>query len=588
MRSRTRNVLLIITVLTCIILNEGLMTNAMPNQPIDDEQCTPELFHIGTIYLTINVSSTEFDPADFTVQESATVNLTIRSIDINHTFDIPEYDINETILATTSVNFAFVADKLGEFTYSSDNSSATGTMTVTDPYVPDMPRPENINILFDLAHIENTSYIKDVYGSVFNWTVDSGFSTSYFESDQITPAALQGIELLVILEPDENFTTAEISDITKYIREGGSLLIGGSVATASTNVYEITEKFGFGFIDSAARYIVDVNNTLAAFNVTDFEDHPIINENEYVPLTDDIISMIQYTGNVLDFNATLANELIPHDNLTDSDHLVDAYPILKGNDTIFADADGNLTVGVNETVGENNTLIAAAETAYNGRVFGVGSADFFNNSMVGRNLGNQYLFERTIQWLTKMYSILQTNNYDISTYELKIGENINVTLAVYAQNLTETDAINISVNVWRNQKIESTVYLQSVNDSYFEGQIITRDDEGKNLLKSGTYSVQAVAHKRGYGYNLTSSYYIEIEPAEPSKLPVPIPYIITYVASILIGIVGISFFFIRVLRAPKIEAVEEESETEVEEEDEDLEEYETDELEEYETDEESE
>ena len=50
------------------------------------------------------------------------------------------------------------------------------------------------------------------------------------------------------------------------------------------------------------------NNTLSSFAVTDFLDHPLISENQYVPLTDEIITQLEYTGTVMDFNVTMAQE----------------------------------------------------------------------------------------------------------------------------------------------------------------------------------------------------------------------------------------------------------------------------------------
>ena len=137
-----------------MVIGESLAANAMQNQ--FDTELTPDLFHIGDFNLHINVSETEFTPATFTVQESATVNLTIESIDSDHTFVIVEYGINEEIEANTTIVVEFVADIVGEFTYSSVNCSQTGTFIVEDPYVPDMPRHDEVNILFDFTHNSDT------------------------------------------------------------------------------------------------------------------------------------------------------------------------------------------------------------------------------------------------------------------------------------------------------------------------------------------------------------------------------------------------------------------------------------------------
>ncbi len=568
---------MIISVLSCIILSESLKTNALTNTIPEQEQYTPGLFNIGTFYLTINVSQTEFTPAEFTVEESASVNLTIRSTDIGHTFEILEYDINETIEAGSSINIEFEADKLGSFTYSSINSTGTGTLIVTDPYVPDLPRPEDITILFDFSHNENSTAMAEKYDTIYNWTAESGFSVSDFDGTQITPEVLAGVDLLIVLEPTEDFTEFEIEDIITYIREGGSLLIGGTEETSNTNVFEITQTFGFDFSNASAMYVnattvsIGENNTLAAFNITDYLDHPIISENQYVPLTNELLTRIQYDGALLNFNATWAEVNIPNDNLTDSDELIDTYILAKGYDKIFADVNGDLIVSENETIGENNTFIVATETIYNGRVFGIGSADVFNNSMVGRNEGNGILYQRSIQWLTKMYAVIQSYDFTLSAFEGKADENINASVNIYAQNNTALDSINVSLRIWRNQILEATIELTTNNNTHFEGII----DILEYNISKGSYTVYTVAHKRGYGFNVTNVYSIEIFPRDPSPYPVAIPYIITYVAAIGIGFAAISFFFVRVLKAPKtiteeIEEIEEEDEEEI-----DLEEYES-------------
>jgi hypothetical protein len=550
---------MIICVLSCIILSESLKTNALTNTIPEQEQFTPDLFHIGTFYLHINVSKTEFTPAEFTVKQSATVNLTIESIDVGHTFDIIEYDLNGTIAANTSINIEFVAD----------------------PYVPDLPKPGDITVLFDISHNENSNEIIEKYDTIYNWTLENGFSASTFNESQITPAVLEGVDLLIVMEPTEDFNEFEVEEIISFIRNGGSLLIGGSAETAYTNVYEITQPFGFDFDNASAIYVnattvtIGENNTLAAFNITEYLDHPLISENQYVPLTDEIVTRIQYDGTLLNFNVTWAEENIPHDNLTDSEELIDTYVLANGYDKIFADENDDLTVSENETIGENNTFIVAAETFQNGRVFGIGSADVFNNSMVGRNEGNGFLYQRTIQWLTKMYSILQSSDFALSSFHIRHEESINATVNVFAQNNTVLDAINVSVRVWRNQELQATIYLTTANNTYFDGKI----DTEVNDIRRGSYTVRSVAHKRGYGYNYTNTYSIEIDPKEASPFDVPIPYLITYVAAIGIGIAALSFFFVRVIKTPKpstdeVDEIEEEDEEEIE--DVDLEEYETD------------
>lgn len=541
-------------ILSSIILGESLAAGAMPTSNPKNE-VTPNLFHIGQFNISIVVSKTAFSPNEFTVKESATVNITIESIDVGHTFYIPEYEINETIAANTTHSFVFVADILGEFTFTSMNSTGEGTMIVTDPYVPGLPRPEDINIILDYSHHNNLTLMYEKYETIFNWTkIDNDFDLIINENTFLTDEIMKDLDVLILLEPNENLTVNEIPVVKRFLNNGGSLIIGGSPETAFTNIYEVTMQFGFSFTNSSARYInativgspVNETNTLGEFTVSDFSDHPIISENQYVPLTDQIISKMRYTGTLLTFNATWSAEHLVNDNITDTSNLIDCYTLATGNETIFADANGDTIVSVNETIGAENTFIVVAESAFNSRVFAIGCADLFNITMIGRNPENLILYQRALQWVAKMYAVLQSSDYTISSYEVNRDDIINSTIIIKAQNNTITDSIAVSIRVWRSFRIEAEFGYTAINASYFEGQIDTT-----NITK-GTVYIEAVAHKRGYGYNVTTPYYVQINPREPGEYNVAIPYIITYALTIIIGIGAMSLVFIRVLKAPKI------------------------------------
>ncbi len=581
---KTRKLLWMITIISIFILGKGLTTKAIPAQINDD--VSPDLFHIGTVYLSINVSATEFIPAEFTVKESATVNLTIESVDIGHTFQITEYGINETIIANSSVNIEFVADILGSFSYFSVNSTATGTMIVEDPYVPDLPRPEDVTIMFDLSHNTNTTGIAEKYSAVINWTDENDFDLIVNDGNFFTEDTLRFIDILLIFEPDKDLTDPEFEVMKTYINKGRNLFITGSVATFDTNFNDITKAFGFQFSNTTARYInatlpaVDgENKTLSSFFSTDFINHPLLSENQYVPLTEEITSKIFYTGTILNYNESWITGLSEQINITDSDELIDSYPLFYGNESIFADENGDTIYWLNETSGVNTTLIAAVETAFDSRILAIGSADILNNTMVGRYKINEIFFQRALQWLGNMYAILRYDDYYISTYEVKIGESINTSVSFYAQNDSVISDINVTLRVWRASQISQYQYMTQVNNSYYEDVVDTQN------LKKGIVSINIVAHKRGYGYNITEEMFIQVSPSEATPFDVPILYIITFVITVGIGVVALTLFFIRVIKTPKsIEEIEEEDEEEEELEDDiDLEEYETEEAESDET-----
>lgn len=575
---------MIISIISFLVIGESLAANAMQS-PIDDE-LTPDLFHVGEFNLHINVSKTEFTPEIFTVKESASVNLTIESIDIGHTFVIVEYGINEEIEANTTIVVEFIADKVGEFTYSSVNCSETGTFIVEDPYVPDLPRHDEIKILFDLTHNSDREAIQSKYSGLANWTQDSGFDFSFHQGGYLINQTLAGIDLLIIFEPNDpadNFTKYEIEAIIQYVRDGGGLLIASSADSIFTNINELVQPFGIQYNNATAMCInstdlsspIGENNTLSSFFVTEFMDHPILTENQYVPLTDETVSTINYVGSLLELNESWIDESLEDYDLQVAGEIVDSYVVASGNETIFADKNGNGVVDENETIGSDNALIALTETKNNGRIAVVGSADIFNDTQMGRNPENELFYQRTIQWLTKMYAVIQNSNFDLDTFSVRIGDTINSNVTYVAQNNTLIEGINVTLRVVRNSNIELEINLGTADNTNYSGTIDT------NEIGKGTVYINIVGHKRGYGYNTTTDLYVEVFPPGPEPLDVPVLFIITFVLTIIVGLVALTFFFIRVVKTPKgtpSEKTEESEEEFDEEEDEDavdLDEYET-------------
>ncbi len=564
MQLKIKKLLLIISIISFLVIGESLAANAMQSQ-IDDE-LTPDLFHVGEFNLHINVSKTEFTPGTFTVKESAAVNLTIESIDIGHTFVIVEYGINEAIEANTTIVVEFIADKLGEFSYSSVNCSETGTFSVEDPYVPDMPRHDEISILFDLRHNSDIDAIKSKYSGLVNWTQDSGFKFSY-NIDHLINQTLADIDLLIILEPNDstkNFTSFEIEAIAQYVRDGGGLLIAGSADSIFTNVNELVQPFGILFDNATAMCInstnlinpIGENNTLSTFFVSEFMDHPILTENQYVPLTDETVSTINYAGSMLKLNESWIDESLESYDFQVAGEIVDSYVLASGNETTFADENGNGVVDENETIGVNNTLIVLTETKNNGRIATIGSANIFNNTQLGRNPENELFYQRTIQWLTKMYAVIQNSNFDLSVYTLNQGDIMNSNVTYRAQNNTILEGINVTLRVMRNSIIELEKSMESIDNTNFSIIIDT------NEINKGTVYINVVAHKRGYGYNTTQDIYLEVYPQGPEPQNVPIPYIITFALTIIVGVVAITFFFVRVVKTSDVSSPEESKDSE--------------------------
>ncbi len=77
-----------------------------------------------------------FEPNLIEVNKGDTVRIRARSIDVDHSIAIAEYDIDERIPAGGEVQFEFVADKAGEFEFrcsiycGEDHRKMLGTLIV--------------------------------------------------------------------------------------------------------------------------------------------------------------------------------------------------------------------------------------------------------------------------------------------------------------------------------------------------------------------------------------------------------------------------------------------------------------------------
>ncbi len=65
----------------------------------------------------ITASQWVFEPNTITVKQGDAVRLLIKSIDVTHGFNIPDYGIDEELTPGNVTIVEFVADKPGEFTF---------------------------------------------------------------------------------------------------------------------------------------------------------------------------------------------------------------------------------------------------------------------------------------------------------------------------------------------------------------------------------------------------------------------------------------------------------------------------------------
>ncbi|RMF56227.1 hypothetical protein D6745_00005, partial [Candidatus Woesearchaeota archaeon] len=77
-----------------------------------------------TVSFNIEAEKYLFSPRTITVKEGDRVKLHLKSKDIEHTFELEEYNISEIIPADDEITVDFVADKKGEFVFRSKTHKA--------------------------------------------------------------------------------------------------------------------------------------------------------------------------------------------------------------------------------------------------------------------------------------------------------------------------------------------------------------------------------------------------------------------------------------------------------------------------------
>jgi hypothetical protein len=120
------------------------------------------------------------------------------------------------------------------------------------------PRPKG-RILFDLTH--NAYYgvdsweddvinIADRYSQWRNGLVNKSYTFDKLwpsASGNLTAQNLQGYDMLIVVMPNKNFTSAEVSAVTDWVNAGGSLLALGDQASFNTqreNMNYLLNNFG--------------------------------------------------------------------------------------------------------------------------------------------------------------------------------------------------------------------------------------------------------------------------------------------------------------------------------------------------------
>ncbi len=109
--------------------NSEKSSNTSETQPSDTTSPTTKSF-------SMTAKNWEFSPSTITVKKGDKVKLTIKSVDVDHGFSLPDFGVNVKLEPGKTVTTEFVADKQGTFQYrcsvqcGSGHKEMTGTLIV--------------------------------------------------------------------------------------------------------------------------------------------------------------------------------------------------------------------------------------------------------------------------------------------------------------------------------------------------------------------------------------------------------------------------------------------------------------------------
>ncbi|MEJ2295006.1 MAG: hypothetical protein P8Y23_09560 [Candidatus Lokiarchaeota archaeon] len=136
-------------------------------------------------------------------------------------------------------------------------------------------------ILFDLSHNEMLNIYDDDFSNFLFLLEQANLLTKVNESQEITSKILQGIDILVLGNPiDDYFSTIEIKNICDFVRSGGNLLLiseYGADNLQKTNLNDFSGMhFGIFFEKNLIKEINHVNqNRSSILHIKRFQKHDI-------------------------------------------------------------------------------------------------------------------------------------------------------------------------------------------------------------------------------------------------------------------------------------------------------------------------
>jgi len=139
-------------------------------------------------------------------------------------------------------------------------------------------------VLIDLSHNEMLNIQEEEFSEFFELLKSLNLKIRTNENNNITEKQLQGIDILIIGNPIDNFfSSIEIKSIIDFVREGGSLLLVsdyGADYLQKTNLNDISGKyFGIYFQKNIVKKYNKINqNCDSILTIQNFEDHSTTNQ----------------------------------------------------------------------------------------------------------------------------------------------------------------------------------------------------------------------------------------------------------------------------------------------------------------------
>ncbi|MFX1337414.1 MAG: hypothetical protein ACFFDK_02265 [Promethearchaeota archaeon] len=136
-------------------------------------------------------------------------------------------------------------------------------------------------VLIDLSHNEMLNIQEEEFSEFFDLLKSLNLKVRTNENKNLTEKQIQGIDILIIGNPIDNFfSSIEIKNIVDFIRDGGNLLLisdYGADHLQKTNLNDISGKyFGIYFQKNIVKKYNKINqNCDSILTIQNFEDHSI-------------------------------------------------------------------------------------------------------------------------------------------------------------------------------------------------------------------------------------------------------------------------------------------------------------------------